>query len=166
MSATNELIDVLLCEEKIYLRLLSTSEEKRAAITENEPERLQEIVCEETDLLADAGSFEKQREALSEALARQLGIEENRFCLSALAEKTEDPVLRDKLTQISTDFSELLGKLAQLNKTNAELLKQRKEYTASMLDAILGGGELCDVYDRTGSAETAHSWSGLIDRQV
>lgn len=98
MSATNELIDVLLCEEKIYLRLLSTSEEKRAAITENEPERLQEIVCEETDLLADAGSFEKQREALSEALARQLGIEENRFCLSALAEKRKTPSLGQAYT--------------------------------------------------------------------
>lgn len=166
MSATNELIEVLLREKKIYSRLLSASEEKKAAIIENKVERLQDILSEETDLLADAGGLEKKRVALSEALAGQLDIEKNRFCLSALAEKTEDHALKNRLIQISADFSELLGKLAKLNKTNAELLKQRKEYTAIMLDAILGGGQPCDVYDRTGSAGTAHSWSGLIDRQV
>jgi hypothetical protein len=166
VSATNELIDVLLCEQNIYSRLLSTSEEKRAAIIENKRERLLDILSVETDLLADAGGLEKKRAALAQKLARQSGIEGNHFRLSALAEKTEDPTLRDRLTQIGADFSKTLGKLAELNKTNAELLKQRKEYTVIMLDAILGGGQSCDVYDRTGSTGTARTWSGLIDRQV
>lgn len=109
MSATNELIDVLLCEEKIYLRLLSTSEEKRAAITENEPERLQEIVCEETDLLADAGSFEKQREALSRRWRGSWALRKTASASPRWLKKRKTPSLGTSLHRSAPIFQNCWG---------------------------------------------------------
>lgn len=166
MSATDELVETLLREKEIYSRLLSASEEKEAAIIGNQREKLQEILGRETDLIAEAGGLEKQRSAITETLARRADIEASRFCLSALAERTEDPAQKDRLTRAGADFSDVLEKLAARNRTNAELLKKRREYTAVMLDAILGGGQPCGVYDRTGSAGAARARPGLIDRQV
>ena len=166
MSEFDGLIEVLQREKEIYAGLLSISEDKKSLIIAGDVGKLSGMLKEETDIAAKALALEEKRITISDSLAGQLGLRKDKFSLMALAERVDDPVLKQRLTRLRSDLSEIITKLAKHNIINRTLLKQRRDYNGAMLGSIIEYEPFGSFYNCRGSAGVYNTSAGFFDRQV
>lgn len=163
-TLTKSLTEILLDEKVVYEQMLAISEEMKDAIVAGVPELLSEMIEEETALAEKAAELDKERVSISETLAGRLGLGAVP-ALSELCEQVNNPQQRAELLQLRSELVELVRRLMALNEKNQELIAQKKDYFAAMMDTLLST-EQVGTYDSRGSSEVLSGSAGLFDRQV
>lgn len=163
-TLTKSLIKILLDEKVVYEQMLAISKAMKDAIIAGVPDLLSEMIEEETALAEKAAELDLERVSISEALAERLGLGVAP-ALSELCEQVKNPQQRAELLQLRTELVKLVHQLMNLNEKNQELLTQKKDYFAAMMDTLLST-EQVGTYDSRGDSEVLSGSAGLFDRQV
>ena len=163
-TLTENLMEILLDEKVVYEQMLLISEEMTDAIVAGDPDPLSKMIEEETALAEKAAELDRERVSISETLAERLGLGAAP-ALSELCEQIKNPQQRAELLQLRSGLVELVHQLTALNGKNQELLSQKKDYFAAMMDTLLST-EQVGTYDSRGGSEVLSGSAGLFDRQV
>ena len=161
------LLSLLGLQMKVDQQLLTLAEEQRHSIIENEVDKLDSLVKQQSALLRQLTMLEKKRLASADHLHSVLGLPARPFTLSELipyAPTAQQPSLRSLLEE----FAALLSQLKEANATNKLLLQTNIELNELMLGLLADSVDpLNNFYCGDGSkAEETLIGPSLFDHQV
>ncbi len=111
------LLTVLEAEEKLYLELRSLLQEERAWLVALDAARIEEAVQRKESLAAEGRLLEEARIELARALARELGVDDERPTLSRLCARLGDDA--EPLQRAHSRLVALVGASRELLDANA-----------------------------------------------
>jgi flagellar biosynthesis/type III secretory pathway chaperone len=160
-------IAVILSDEKDLMgKLLACSEQKKAFIIKDDIDSLENLLFDEETMISDLRTLEDRRALLVTQLAARLRVSESELTLNALAGLVEDPGLKQKITALHRDLSELLKRQKKCNKITKELVNRKNSCIGAMLELMLQTGPSADTYDSCGYAKARYTSSALFDQSV
>lgn len=135
MVDTAALLGILESEKESYRSLLELSKRKQDLIINGDIEGLSDVVRQTERIMLNVCDLEEKRLAL---IGASTGNDSSHVppelstMLGGLDKQTIDKALR-----LKDEILSIIGELAEVNKTNAELLKRNLNYTSFMLSAIM-----------------------------
>ena len=120
-------------EAEIYQKLIEEEENKLEAIEEKDAQKLSKIVSFQEGILEERDILEKSRVLLIKELFENLYLPEAKN-FRDLLDIDIDEKLRSELSDVLESFKEKIPVLDSIVKTNQKLLKNNKDFFASLLE--------------------------------
>lgn len=159
-----ELIQVLAGLKDVYGRLLSLAHEKQEALVHNDLAAVEAAVAGEEKLVVQVGKLEERRNQLVEALARELGLDQQQLSISRLAEAGLGHVA--ELQGVADELSRVLAELTRVNEQNHQLLQQSLKYLEFTINLLAGQEELPVYQGKEGKQPAERTPARLFDKKV
>lgn len=166
LSEINEIMRILFAEKDLLGKILSVSEEKKTLIIKEDVGCLSQLLIAEETMVMELKELEDSRITLVSSLAARLGIGERELTLTALAGMMNKNELKQKLTALYNDLSELLKKQKKCNNIIKALVNRKNIYIGDMLELLLQTEPSAGIYDSGGSAKHCYSGAALFDQSV
>ena len=148
--------------KKLYEEIAILSEEKKEAIIKNDVTKLNIIVEQEKDIIAQISDIEEIRQKCSAKIGNELGIG-YKITLRQIIDNIEDN--KDELMEALEELNEILGRVNRINKINNNLIKIQLNYIECFKSAFLEDGG--SGYNMDGSENVEKTQSiNLFDRMV
>ncbi len=123
----NRIIEIVEEETRIYQEILSLSEEKRRILVEGKAAELDMVVRSEQKLSGEIVKLEKERDELLTSAVNSGSITKEDMIISKLMQKMSTGAAK-RASELSTELTDILMKLKQVNDINGELIKQSLDY--------------------------------------
>lgn len=152
-------------EFELYQKLEKTAGKKRDAITENDVERLAEVIEDEDELIEKLEDDEKERNQLVERLADYYGLAED-FQYSNLI-KNFPQEWQKKFDLLRTNLLETIDEIDKLNEENSLLLEEAikiNKFSLDMLSKAISPEN--GTYNKKQSGNKRKQNYNIIDRKV
>ena len=147
-----ELLDLLTTQKGILENLLELAYLERLTIIKGENDKLEEVVRSELRELSKLGSIEKKRAALHQTISKEFGLATKDITVSEIVRRAL-PDEREALRNMQSELTELIGRHAEINKENRELIETHREYSEAMLNLLVESEDpLNNFYDGDGKA--------------
>ena len=152
----------LLQEQNSYIqKLLHLSKVETEALTENQFDKLYEVVKEQENLSRFLQLLEEKRQRLQSELSTSFELEEvNISNLSA----SLDANLAKELDKVSSLLKDNYLKLQEINQLNVMLIKQGLSYVTRMQDALTPAEN--KTYGKKGNSTNESTFIGTVDKSV
>jgi len=131
-----ELFDLLTAQKDILENLLELAYKERQAIIKSENDKLEDVVRLELRELSKLGSIEKRRAALHQDISKEFGLTGKDVTVSEIVKRAL-PDEREVLRNLQSELTELIGRHAEINKENRELIETHREYSDAMLNLLV-----------------------------
>jgi flagellar biosynthesis/type III secretory pathway chaperone len=141
--------EVLGKECEVYEDILELSKSKKDAIMNGKISDLEKILAIEQTLLVKAGRMRNQREALTEHLAEERGIDKQNVNISALLDVTNEQEAAE-LDSTRKKFLDVLSRLDDSNKLNSTLIEHSLEYINFSINLLNFAGVGSEGYGKSG----------------
>ena len=153
---------ILLQEQNSYIqKLLHLSKVETEALTENQFDKLYEVVKEQENLSRFLQLLEEKRQRLQSELSTSFELEEvNISNLSA----SLDANLAKELDKVSSLLKDNYLKLQEINQLNVMLIKQGLSYVTRMQDALTPAEN--KTYGKKGNSTNESTFIGTVDKSV
>ena len=127
-SLMENLIMVLQDESTEYKKLLELSMRKTPIIVNGDLESLQRITDEEQQIVAKINHLDKKREEVTKDIANVLNKDVKKLKLTDIVDlMAQRPVEQKQLAQAHDELKETIGKMAQVNEQNRDLIQKSLE---------------------------------------
>ena len=159
----NELIALLSEIVALYRVILDISHSKKKALVAAQIEELDALTKREEGIILRIGKIESDREKLIIELAGLYTLSPQELTLKKAGELAGGEIA-EKLQKVETELSDLVNKLAPINKTNTELIQQSLNYVNYNLN-LLTQGQASPNYAAKGQGESQRPRT-VIDAKI
>ncbi len=162
-KARGALVQALGEEEDAYGKLAALAELEHVAILSASTEQLTSLLVEKERLIGRVVALEARRTASLGEIARQSGIPEQGFTLTALLESWSGDE-REPLARLQESLRRHIQALAQMNKRNASLLRSSLILLARWTN-LIGVEQQPQAYTR-GGRRNRRSTPAVVNREA
>lgn len=134
------LCEVLQDELDLYKEIESIADKKTDILVDGDIDLLQEITKIEQDIIVKLGKLEDERVNLIEELSEDLKIDIDKITAKYLIEHISDTKSKKRLSNIYDKMKQVLIKIDDKNKTNANLIESALEYINFSIDLLTDVG--------------------------
>ena len=145
----DNLLDLLKEETELYGLVLSAAQGEKDAVIDSNLDELKKIAKEKETLLAKIRIVEKQRQAVTEDLAKSLGCLPHELTLSKLSQRVEQPY-SSRMMDRRSELLALTQTIGEVNFSNRELLNHSLELVRSSFLFLNNFETSNTVYHNTG----------------
>ena len=159
-----ELLTVLNKMLTIYQTILLLSQQKKEILLAAKAKELEKVTQQEEILIVQAGKLEELRGKLVISIMASYGIQDGEISLEDLKKIAESAVVKE-LDVFSLEFSKVMTELAELNKLNAELVKQALGFINYNIN-VLSQTAVGPTYAPKGQSESTAPQRKIFDARV
>ena len=121
------LLETMQQQLDLYRKLTNLAQEKQLVLLKSNVSELERLTKEEEIFIMRVGKLEERRLVFHQALANHFALSIEELPLSELIRRT-DKDNHPHLQRLSTEITDVLKKLAEINETNSDLIKSSLEY--------------------------------------
>ncbi|MBP2655601.1 MAG: FlgN protein [Firmicutes bacterium] len=159
-----KLIELLNEMIELYSTILVLSKDKREALIEVKPQKLEAVTQQEELLIVKVGKLEASRGKIMREIAEACGVELEELTLSGMVELA-GPNYSERLTKVADDFDRIMGELVVVNRLNAELIEQALGFINFNIN-VLAQSTTASTYAPQGQVPKGNDGRKLIDRRI
>lgn len=126
-TVSNEIINIVKEEIRVYREILLLSNEKRQILVEGKATELDRIVRIEQKLSTEVVKLEQERDRLLQEAVEAGDIDKEDIIVSKLIKKMDEAAGKS-INDASTELMGLLEAIKEINDINGELIKQSLDY--------------------------------------
>ncbi len=161
-----DFLEELRLEKRGYDRLLEIAVQKKEIIMRGSPEEMLLLVEQEEAVSADLSQVSEKRRALSDELARELGLPDDGTLALRDVEQRLPAQQAAYVSRIRTQFSDVLAELKKVNDINKLLLDTQLEYIGSTLSSLTRTASTDYTYNKTGNWSDDARTRAIFDAKV
>jgi flagellar biosynthesis/type III secretory pathway chaperone len=149
---------------ELYSAILILSKNKRQALIEVQPQKLEAVTQQEELLIVKVGKLEVARGKVMREIAEACDVDLEELTLSEMVDLA-GPGYAEHLTKVADDFDRIMGELVAVNRLNAELIEQALGFINFNIN-VLAQSTTVSTYAPRGKVPKGTEVRKLVDRRI
>lgn len=156
----SSLAEALGAEQAAYASVLALVDAQRAMLEANDLQALDRVTGQQIEAISAVARLDEEREELSTALGRALGLAPEAATLRRIAAELPGPQAR-ALEAVSASLQQMIARIEQASERNKAMLVNGLRVSQSLLGQLLGAPQPQPVYAPDGRIRAGADRSAL-----